>query len=185
MVAAWIIGMLTLLLELWLAFQAARFYVEGKASGFLELLLTTLARKIFFAGTGWGCVGFSPILAVSDAGVVERPDLGVLQTLAMAAMPMATGSPPQVAAMRSIRLAAVASAVTGAASWLTGLAAIAAFGMWMGLKSNKTSAATLKTLCFVKILPCIGVYAGLGGLIGIFGSFSVYWLPRSSWWSLT
>ena len=51
----------------------------------------------------------------------------------------------------------IANAVTGVLTSIAGLAAIAWFGMWMGLTNRKTSLAVLKTVCYVLVLPWIAL----------------------------
>jgi ABC-type transport system involved in multi-copper enzyme maturation permease subunit len=58
----------------------------------------------------------------------------------------------------------MASAVVGAVTSLAGLAALAWFGMWMGLSNRKISMAVLKTVCFVSVLPWIA-YLFLYGFV--------------------
>ena len=58
----------------------------------------------------------------------------------------------------------ICNVVAGAVTLLTGFAAMAWFGMWMGLTNRKISFAVLKTICFVYVLPAIA-YLFLYGFV--------------------
>jgi hypothetical protein len=62
----------------------------------------------------------------------------------------------------------MANAVAGVLTSIAGLAAIAWFGMWMGLTNRKTSLAVLKTVCYVIVLPWIALmFARIFLMIGM------------------
>ncbi len=142
---------LSIALELWLVMHIVRFYIEGRRTGFFELLLVTpitmrevlsgqwiALRKLFFA----------PVAAQ------------VLLALAIGAVPI-LAIPAGTGAWRAGNLVTSTMeffilAFTNV-TWITGLFSLAWMAIWMGQTSNKTTMAVLKTICYTKILPWIGV----------------------------
>ena len=64
---------------------------------------------------------------------------------------------------------------------LTGLIAVAWFGMWMGMVSKKANQAVIKTLVFVQVLPFVAlVFVQLGFQIALSfaGGFSHWWVTQ-------
>jgi hypothetical protein len=64
----------------------------------------------------------------------------------------------------------------GVVQFVTGLLALAWFGMWMGLTSRKVPVAVLKTIVFVKILPGFVLYFGQGLVM-----FTIAMLKSPGW----
>lgn len=137
-------SVLSFALNVVVASQAGRMLVEARQTGALELLLVSpLSSEQIVRGQwrallrlfGWP-VGL--FLAVELAGAF----LGNLQSgrvaFAGAAMPVWVG---------------LGIAVAGVLGSVADLAALAWFGMWMGLRSRNVTLATLLTLLWVQVVP--------------------------------
>jgi ABC-type transport system involved in multi-copper enzyme maturation permease subunit len=192
------------------ASQAARFFVEARRNGLIELLLATPLTATQVVHGHWG--GMLRMFAIPLALCVAAQALGGWLSQEMTWNMMATAAPPAGAPP----LPAVTSAATGTAATntmpsgagvasttpppltitnvtvitvtnaagvvttipfggftpppravtlamsasnvvtsLMNLAALAWFGMWMGMTSRTTNLATLKTIAFVQIIPWV------------------------------
>ncbi len=137
------------LLYLWMASQAGRFFFQARRSGLIELVLSApVSGKQVVLGQ-WRALlrMFGPPLAVLLA--VELAG-GFFGYRAMWGRSGGAGGWRVVGAVAS----GLASVVSTAAS----LAALAWFGMWMGMTSRTASGVTFKTILFVKIIPGFAVY---------------------------
>jgi ABC-type transport system involved in multi-copper enzyme maturation permease subunit len=140
-------------LVLWVASQAARFFVDATRNGAMELLLVApvdaaqivraqwlgLCRTYWFPAV---CV----VLLQLAGGVISAMQIQAQTAASAASSPRANMS-----------LFMFGEAVFSALTTLAGLAAVAWYGMWMGLTNRKTSVAVLKTICFVLVLPWIAL----------------------------
>jgi ABC-type transport system involved in multi-copper enzyme maturation permease subunit len=152
-----------LLLYLWTASQASRFFVEARRSGLMELLLV------------------SPL---SSGDIVAGQWRALLRTFGLPvglllAVQVAGGSLSHQASMKTMGGVATAGAFNGSFSLSLFTAAVGALttganllalmwvGMWMGLTSKSASIATLKTLLFVEVLPWFGISFASAALSGI------------------
>lgn len=150
-------GLLLLLLYLWIALQACRFFVEARRSGLLELLLATPLGQHRLVHGPWQALGrvfaVPAVLCVS----VQRLTQILAQEVTMGGLAGTLGLAPM-----DLALSFVGAAFTALAT-LANLAALAWFGLWMGLTTKTVPLATLKTLLFVQIIPSlvIGFLAGL------------------------
>jgi hypothetical protein len=135
-----------LMFELWLAMQASRFFTEGRRAGLLELLLATpLTVEEILRGHWWGLRRLFLPPAVVLLAMLATGHVLQLGTLSGVNLPN-TGS---------LLAFQIVGQVMSLISFVTGLGALGWFGIWMGLTSRSTTAAVLKTILFVKVLPLI------------------------------
>ncbi|MGA2748947.1 MAG: ABC transporter permease subunit [Verrucomicrobiota bacterium] len=153
-ISSWFAGALALALEFWLASQVSRFYVDGKRSGFLELLLVTPVRPAEVVQGHWHALR-NLFLAPMATLLFLNLAVGTFQILSMPA------GAPLLGVLGGATVQALVLVLSQTA-WVTGLFAIAWFSIWMGLASQRISVAVLKTFCYVKILPWFGVYFAMG-----------------------
>ena len=150
-------GLLVVLFFLWVASYASRFFVEATRTGTLELLLATpVGAEQIVRGQAWALrrTFFWPGLVLLLLAVVLNA-LEIEQTLRAFKTPTSTGPapslPPGFVADRII------SFVSGKVMFITGLLAVAWFGMWMGVTTKKINTAVIKTVVFVKVLPLMAM----------------------------
>jgi len=166
---------LSLGLEFWLASQVCRFYVEGKKSGFLELLLVTPVTQADIVEGHWLALRrlFLPPVA---AQLLLTLVFGAIQLWASSTVVVAAprgGTAMLPAVNHSIDIAQVITLVLGAISWCIGLITIVWFSIWMGMTSKKIPIAMLKTFWYVKILPWFAIsFAGGILLMLVIAGFS-------------
>jgi hypothetical protein len=189
-------GAVALALYLGTASHAGRFFVEAKSSGLLEVLLATRLSVIQIVQGQWRALVrmFGAPLAVCLAAQLLGTFLVQQRTWNF---PAATAPPPASSTTTVTNTTVVTRApatglvmnfaggftapsvlvtlATSAAGTLTvaaNLAALAWFGMWMGLTSKKTNLAALKTIVFVQIIPWF-----------VIGFASVMIIPLMFWWA--
>ena len=176
-------GTLTLALYLWIASQAARFFVEVRRSGLVELLLATPLRVDQIVRGQWRALLWMFGLPLALCLAVELLGTFLVQqktwnSLAATAATMPTpAAMPTNASVVSTNTTIVATTGPGAAAFSVGnfvapneivlfamslaevtriianLTALMWFGMWMGLTSKNTNLAALKAIVFVQIIP--------------------------------
>lgn len=191
MVSSYVGSLLSLVVYLFVALQAARFLVEARRSGLLELLLATplterqivhgqwrallrmfaIPLALFMVAQGMTTFmaqqqTFAMTAAAAAATPPPVPTNAVVTTnVAVVIGPSATipGGVPAVAAGSPHSVLVVLLAAGAAVSMLFALASSMWFGMWMGLTSKSTTQAALKTMFWVHILPwfCVGAIAGM------------------------
>ncbi len=175
---AWL---LTVIFELWVAAHVSRFYVEGRESGFLQLLLTTPLEPIEIVRGHWQALRRLFLWPVITLLILR----GVTSSIQIAATYRSL--PPAVpggAGMAGTLLTAqIVSLVTGSARFVTGLLVMGWFAMWMGLTSKKTNVAVVKTVFFGRLVPMfvVGAVVGFGTVFlamgaRAFGGLSITWL---------
>jgi ABC-type transport system involved in multi-copper enzyme maturation permease subunit len=142
-------SVLSIVLEFWLMAQVCRFYVEGRKSGFLELLLVTPIRPRDIFQAHWLALRrlFLPALA---AQILLALACGIIQALAISSRMPAGASAGRGIPFEIEQWVALG---VGLVSWSVGLFALVWFSMWMGMTSSKMTLAMLKTFCFVKVIP--------------------------------
>jgi hypothetical protein len=179
-----LIGLLGAVFKLWVATHSSRFFVEARRTGALELLLVTPVSPETIVRGHWR--GLRRIFLLPAITMLVALTLVGVTTIA--------------AYVERIRASVAASG--GAANWnsfdfviqqvlshsfdlitfVTGLLAIAWFGMWMGLVSRKVNAAVIKTIVFVAVLPWLAlmfVFLILQiGLLGWHPGYLPNWLPQ-------
>jgi hypothetical protein len=158
-------GLLTIVLYLVLASQAAKGFVEARRNGVLELLLATPlpassiveghwhALVRLFGGPLVLCLAVQ-FLGTSLAQLFVWDDLlagGTGSVIVSSGTPGSGGGSDSFSAMRL--LIPIASAVIGSVTLAANLLALAWFGMWMGLNSRSTALAMLKTILWVQVVP--------------------------------
>lgn len=194
-------GLLVLVWYLATASQAARFFVETRGSGVLELLLATpLTEREMIRGQ-WRALrrmfGLPLVLCLAvqwtgsylvqqkswnrlAAAPVVRPMPAPASTASTNAAPAIVASNRTVVTMSPTTTTSVSvswggmagphdfiSLIVSAAGTLAtvaNLAAVAWFGMWMGLTSKTTHLAALKVIVFVQVIPWF-VISFLSGLL--------------------
>jgi len=164
--AAWsaISWLVVAVLYLWMASQAGRFFIQARRSGLIELLLVApLTVKQVVQGQWRAMVRMfgAPVALLLLVELVG----GCLayRTIWGTAVPA--------------RWSAFAALTTSAASTLSTLASVAAlawFGMWMGMTSRNASVVTLKTIAFVKVIPFLAIY-----FVTMYAMFLVVFLPQT------
>lgn len=148
-IAAVLASIIGLILYLWLASQACRFFVDARRQGALELILVTpLGPRELVAGA-WRALYKTfrfPALYIILSEIASRL-LSIWQMQNLNAVNNPVNS--------SYVGLQTATSVINAIGNLCMLAALGWFGMWMGLTNRKTWVAILKTIGFVVILPAI------------------------------
>jgi hypothetical protein len=149
-------------LYLWVALQAVRFFTDGANNGALELLLVTPVEPAQIVRGQWAALWRTFLFPAVCVALLQLAG-GVLAALEiksqMVYTPPASGGATTTAFSSGPDMTAfmIGNAVIGALTFIAGLAAVAWFGMWMGLTNRKTSVAVLKTVCFVLVLPWIAL----------------------------
>lgn len=155
-------------LELWIAVQVTRFYLDGKKSGFLELLLCTPTTPADVVKSHWRALRqmfFWPVAAQLALTFV----MGILE---FAVAPPAAGMSVEVDA---------AILMMSLLTWFVGLGAIAWTSIWLGLSARSLTTIILRVFCFVKVFPWLGA----GFIFGISAFFLMTTLGaggRGAYW---
>ncbi len=135
-------GFLMLVLQIWMASQAGKFFVEGHRNGALELLLCTpLTVKKIIQGQWLALMRlfFWPVILM----VVLQVLGSVLEMKDMAAMKNSFNSMPLLAF----------NLVNGLIHLIVGLITYGWVAMWLGLVTRKANVAVMKTFLFVMVIP--------------------------------
>jgi ABC-type transport system involved in multi-copper enzyme maturation permease subunit len=153
-IANGVTGLLAVLMNLWLASAASRFFVDAMRTGTMELLLATpLAPSQIVRGQWWAlCRAFLwPMLALLllDAAATGFQIQELMRSVAK--------NTPN-SGYDEILTQQVIHAVCSQIQTVTGLFAVAWFGMWMGMTSRKANHAVIKTLVFVQVLPFVMLF---------------------------
>jgi ABC-type transport system involved in multi-copper enzyme maturation permease subunit len=150
-------GLLVVLLFLWVASYASRFFVEATRTGTLELLLATpVGADQIVRGQAWALRRtflWPGLVLLLIAAVLNTWEIE--QTLKAFAGATTAGTAPTLPP--GLLVSQVISAIGGKVMFVTGLLAVTWFGMWMGLTSKKVNAAVIKTVVFVKVLPFLAM----------------------------
>lgn len=138
--------LLAWVLYFWMASESARFFVESRRNGALELLLSTplTGREVVrgLRGALWS-------LFLLPVGLFVG-----LQLLTSLAMFVAMrGEEASFMALVGVPFAGLGGGLFNIFTRLADLIAIAWVGVWMGLTSRNANLAVLKTLLFVQVLP--------------------------------
>lgn len=129
-------------LEIWVAGQAARFFVEGWSNGALELLLCSPLNPKQIVQGQWLAlkrIFFFPAVLIGAIQLIS----GLVELGGYSG----TGTVAGWASFRGIMI------VGGFINFFAGLIALSWFGMWMGLTTKKQNVAVIKTVVFVMIIP--------------------------------
>lgn len=174
MIVNWCSGVLPIVIDFWLAAQVARFYVDGRKSGFLELLCVTPIRPADVVRGHWLALR-RLFLAPVVAQFVLMLTLGAIEFYAAYSASTAPAN-VQMAIIQALM------AGLGAINWCLGLFAVAWFSIWMGMTSKKLNIVMIKTFCYTKVLP----YFGITILSGFLVMFAISSLGGPAWlWPLT
>lgn len=135
---------LSFALQIWVAGQAARFFVEGWGNGALELLLCSPLNPRQIVRGQWLAlqrIFFLPTVLLAAMQLIG----GILEVSNYSQM----GQNPMGgwASFRAVMI------VGGFINLFVGLAALGWVGMWMGLTTKKQNVAVIKTFVYVEIIP--------------------------------
>jgi ABC-type transport system involved in cytochrome c biogenesis permease component len=179
---------LAIALELWLAIQVCRFYVDARKNGFLELLLVTPIRPKDILHGHWLALRRLFLVPVA-AQLFLTLSCGAIEVWGRhsTALPVAPGMSTTMAlSNRTLEMAQFLASGLKATSWCLGLITIVWFSIWMGLTSKKINLAMLKTFCYAKVLPWFGlslawifVLVFIGAIFtgSFFSAYGVYLFP--------
>jgi hypothetical protein len=194
-------GILVLMVYLGIASQAARFFVEARGSGLIELLLATpLSVNSIIEGQRrafirWLSIPLALWIGAQLVGgfMAQRAQNSLLASRTPPApVPTGTNLAATNVVVTSARItpagvtvtggfngpsawAVAAVQVGGALTFAANIWALAWFGMWMGMISQSTNIATLKTIAFVQVIPWFAI-TFLSAIVG----------PLFLWrWSMT
>jgi ABC-type transport system involved in cytochrome c biogenesis permease component len=156
------------LTELWVALQACRFFVEAVRNGAMELILVAPVGPDQIVLGHWRALRRTFMIPALTAALYSIAVLAtsLAQTYAMTLA--SKGTPGMSFDMVTWQ---VVGLVTGLINFFANLAALAWFGMWMGLTNRKPTIATLKTVAFVVVLPKIAL-SFVQGFLMVLISFS-------------
>jgi hypothetical protein len=136
------------LLYVWMASQAGRFFIQARRSGLIELLLVApLTVKQVVQGQ------WRAIVRMFGAPVALLLVVELVGGCLAYRFTWGPGVPGQWS-----HLAALITSAAATLSTLATVAALAWFGMWMGMTSRNSSLVTLKTIVFVKVIPLLVIY---------------------------
>jgi len=167
----------SLLLILWVAGAASRLLLDATRNGAMELMLVTPLDPRRIVRGQWSAlcrIFLLPVLCVFLLNMISG-----VETALMYSKLSRGGS-----SFLSDSILACVSTALSVITTITGLAATAWFGMWMGLTTKKNAIAVLLNICLVTILPAIVSYfvmamamaslsiAGLGAALGT--AFVIY-----------
>jgi ABC-type transport system involved in multi-copper enzyme maturation permease subunit len=140
-----------LLLYLWMASQASRFFVDARRTGVIELLLIApLGGKEIVLGQ-WRALW--RLFALPVMLLVAAHVLGMGLSHESIWSVMAQRGPGLAEVILSLAMAVVSGISVGA-----NLLALSWYGMWAGLTSKNATLASLKTLLVVQVVPWLGIW---------------------------
>lgn len=167
-------------LVLWMGSQASRFFSESVRNGGMELILVAPVTPQEIVRSQWKAMIRAFIFPVTlmvlfqIAGSIES----ILSVKKYMATPNSGGNYGQL-------VSEMISAFGSTMNFVMLLAALAWFGMWMGLKNAKILSAVFKTILLVCILPLL-----LAGFITILLEFLIprfhlpYWIASLAFYLL-
>jgi len=171
--------LLNLVLLLWIAMQASRFFVDAGRNGAMELILVTPVTPGRIVRGQWAAlwkIFLIPVLFVlalhvtSSIGMLRGFQKSMIAANAAAKTASTYDMVPQIVGL-----------ITGTVELCFSYAGLAWFGMWMGVTSKKTSIAVLKSICFVCVIPWLIEGMAQVGVI-LIGSRIFNGLGGSSQW---
>jgi hypothetical protein len=152
-------SLVLVVLYLWAASEASRFFVDARRSGLMELLLVTpLTNREVVLGQ------WHALLRMFGLPAVFLLMVQLTGVILSQLSPMNSMVPAGAAYSPSLALSLFTGAI-GALCTMGNLVALMWFGMWMGLISKNASLATLKTVVFVQVLPWLGISFGAGLIV--------------------
>src|SRR6266700_257894 len=174
-------GFLMLVLYLWAASQACRFFVEARRSGLTELLLASPVNEkqivqgqwralvrmfalpmlllvgVEMVGAGFAQASFQRIAAqiptptLSAAGSVTNS--APRRVVVVTSTVSGTSAASGTSSVGSSLASTFLAPAAAALTTIGNLIALSWFGMWMGLTSRNVPLATLQTFAFVQVIP--------------------------------
>src|SRR5438876_1873609 len=161
-------SLLALVVHLWMASQASRFFVDAVRTGAMELVLVAPVNPPQIVRSQWTALlrtFLFPALLVFGLKVAG----GLVAILEMQKAMAGSFAGPgfNVFHCQIVNLAA------GAVNFVADLLAVAWFGMWMGLTTKKTPMAVVKTFVFVIVLPWLALMFLQGFLMGFLWPFAL------------
>lgn len=151
-------GLVVMLFFLWVTAHASRFFVEATRTGTLELLLATpVGAGQIVRGQAWALRRTFLWPAAVLLGIATFLGAWQMKEMLQAFYGTGAGAASPTAVPAGLVANQVISLIGGKILFVTGLLAVAWFGMWMGLTSKKVNAAVIKTLLFVKVFPFIAM----------------------------
>ncbi len=151
LVWSYIGGALSVMLYLWTASQAARFFVDARRNGTMELLLATpLSAREIVIGPWQALLRLFTLPTMIFLGVYGVGS-GLAQAETWGAMSGMLGQ--SVPKFVPTIVLPIAHATTAIVVIMANLYALCWFGLWMGLTSKSGHLAVLKTIVFVWIGP--------------------------------
>jgi hypothetical protein len=156
---------LSWLLQFWLAAHVARFYVDGKRTGFFEILLATPLRPADIIRGHWrGLRRLFGLAIIAQLALSLSVD--VIETLAMGSATMAAG-------WKESQIEQAIVVILSNAAWVAAVVALTWLSIWHGLASKKIAPAILKVFWYGKILPWFCIYFFMGVMTVISGPTSI------------
>jgi len=172
----------SLLLNLWVATFATRFFIDAMRTGTMELLLATpLEPRQIVQGQWWAIrrtfAGPLLVLVIFQAAATW---LQIEQNLAINLKNNPSLQTNQQW-IQDMYAGLVVNAVCSMLTTISGLIAVAWVGMWMGLVSKKANHAVIKAVVLVQGLPPIVLgFATFALQIGsnVMGGYWAWWIPQ-------
>jgi hypothetical protein len=162
-------GIIVLAFVIWVASQAIRFFLEARHNGALELVLVTPVRVAQILEGHWWALRRMFLLPVVILLCLQAANHAL--QIAMIVDSLTRATPPGTSVSYSFVMERIIGGVLGLISFVTGLFAVAWFGMWMGLTSRNTNLAVVKTLVFVQVFPWLALaFLRVMLMIGLFSS---------------
>jgi ABC-type transport system involved in multi-copper enzyme maturation permease subunit len=165
----------SLFLTLAMASQAGRLLGDGVRNGALELLLIAPVNEQDIVRANWTalCSAFRGHAYVLASVMIVA---GLLQIEAFKRNIAAT---PGAVLTDDFLFHLYANVASNVINLFTGLAAIAWFGMWMGMTTRRANLAVVKTFVFVHVLPglAVGFLQILLQVSSVFAFAGNSWLP--------
>jgi len=167
-------SLLALVVHLWMASQASRFFVDAVRTGAMELVLVAPVDPPQIVRSQWTALlrtFLFPALLVFGLKVAG----GLVAILEMRKAMAGSFAGPGFNLIHFQIVNLAASAV----NFVADLLAVAWFGMWMGLTTKKTPMAVVKTFVFVIVLPWLVLMFLQGFAMGLLaftlGLRAVFW----------
>lgn len=155
-VGGWGATLAVILFELWVAAQIARFYVEGRGNGFLQILLVTPLDAGQIVRGHWRGLRrllLPPVVALLFMDLC-RAIFRIIETGMSGgfSVHVGNGSNSQTVIVGNLA-GTVAGTVLGLAGIVTALLSVGWFAMWMGLTARKTNVAVAKAFIYTRVVP--------------------------------
>jgi hypothetical protein len=148
--------LLHVVLFLWVASQASRFFVDAVRNGAMELLLVTPVYPAQIVRAQWHALCRTFLLPTLCVALLHLAG-GILSAAEIQSQMGPASAGPSTYHAPDMGVYLIGESVISTITTVAAVAAVAWFGMWMGLTNRKVSVAVLKTVCFVLVLPWIAL----------------------------